>query len=110
MYWWSRYGSYRPGTSGLPHMGDVITDYSVRRGFYSQDAFAQAAGFSKRMIDYWENTMYLTDIERRIFLAKFLRIPPALLGLTVYSVMDDTYGIEDYTASLKRMTELAEED
>ena len=110
MYWWSRYGSYRPGLWGLPHMGDVITDYSVRRGFLSQDEFAKAAGFSKRHIDYWENTMYLADIERRIFLAKLLRIPPALLGLTVYSVMDDTYSIEDYTASLKRMTELAEED
>ena len=110
MYWWSRYGSYRPGEWGLPHMGDVITDYSVRRGFYSQEAFAQAAGFNKRTIDYWENTMYLTEMERRIFLAKLLRIPPALLGLTVYSVMDDTYAIENYTDSLKRMTELAEED
>jgi hypothetical protein len=110
MYWWSRYGAYRPGAWGLPHMGDVIKDYSVRRGFYTQDAFADAAGVSRRMVDYWENTMYLTEMERRIFLAKLLRIPPALLGLTVYSVMDDTHVIEDYTASLKRMTELAEED
>jgi hypothetical protein len=110
MYWWSRYGSYRPGAWGLPHMGDVIKDYRIRRGFHSQDAFANAAGYGKRTIDYWENTMYLTEMERRIFLAKLLRIPPALLGLTVYSVMDDTYVIENYTASLKRMTELAEED
>lgn len=110
MYWWSRYGSYRPGAWGLPHMGDVIKDYSIRRGFYSQDAFAIAVGCSKRMIDYWENTMYLTEIERRVFLAKLLRIPPALLGLTIYNVLDDPHVIENYTASLKRMTELAEED
>jgi hypothetical protein len=110
MHWWSRYGSYRPGAWGLPHMGDVIKDYSFKRGFYSQDALADATGYTKRTIDYWENTMYLAEMERRIFLAKLLRIPPALLGLTVYSVMDDTYAIENYTDSLKRMTELAEED
>jgi transcriptional regulator with XRE-family HTH domain len=91
-------------------MGDVIKDYSFKRGFYSQDALADATGYTKRTIDYWENTMYLAEMERRIFLAKLLRIPPALLGLTVYSVMDDTYAIENYTDSLKRMTELAEED
>ncbi len=110
MYWWSRYGSYRPGAWGLPYMGDVIKDYRMRRGFYLQEAFAQVAGFSKRMVEYWESNMYLTEMERRIFLAKLLRIPPALLGLTVYSVTDDTYAIENYTDSLKRMTELAEED
>ncbi len=110
MHWWSRYGSYRPGAWGLPHMGDVIKDYRIRRGFYLQDAFAQAAGFSKRMVEYWESTMYLTEMERRIFLAKLLRIPPALLGLTIYNVIDDRYGIEGYTESLKRMIELAEED
>ena len=54
--------------------------------------------------------MYLVDIERRIFLAKLLRIPPELLGLTVYSVMDDKYAIAGYTEQLKRMTKLAEED
>jgi hypothetical protein len=110
MYWWSRYGLYRPGAWGLPHMGDVIKDYSFRRGFYSQNALVDATGYTKRTIDYWENNMYLAEMERRIFLAKLLRIPPALLGLTVYSVMDDTYAIENYTESLKRMTELAEED
>jgi hypothetical protein len=110
MHWWERFGSYRPGAWGLPHMGDVIRDYRMRRGFYSQDVWASAAGVSRRMVDYWENTMYLTEMERRIFLAKLLRIPPALLGLTVYSVMDDMYAIENYTESLKRMTELAEED
>jgi hypothetical protein len=110
MYWWSRYGSYRLGAFGLPHMGDVITDYSVKRGFLSQEAFAIAAGVTKRMIDYWENTMYLAEIERRIFLSKLLRIPPALLGLAVYSVLDDNVLIEEHTDKLKRMTELAEED
>jgi transcriptional regulator with XRE-family HTH domain len=110
MEWWSRYGSYRVGSYGLPHMGDVITDYSVRRGFLSQEDFATGANVSKRTVDYWETNMYLSDMERRIFLAKLLRIPPALLGLTVYSVLDDTYHITDYTDKLKRMTELAEED
>jgi len=110
MHWWSRYGSYRAGTWGLPHMGDVIKEYRIRRGFYSQDQFSQAAGVSRRTIDYWESNMYLTEMDRRIFLSKFLRIPPALLGLTVYNVMDDTHVIENYTESLKHMVELAEED
>src|SRR5215472_2305400 len=102
MYWWSRYGSYRVGAFGLPHMGDVITDYALRRGFCSQDALAKAACVKKRMVDYWENTMYLAEMERRIFLAKLLRIPPELLGLTVYSILDDMSRIEGYTDKLKR--------
>ncbi len=110
MYWWSRYGFYRSGSFGLPHMGDVITDYRRRRGYSMQKAFAIAAGVSKRAIEYWETEVYIVDIERRIFLAKLLRIPPVLLGLTVYSVLDDINAIEGYTDTLKQMTELAEED
>ncbi len=109
MYWWERFGSYRVGSWGLPHMGDVITDYSRRRGYHSQKAFAIAAGVNKRSIEYWETEMYIFDMERRIFLAKLLRIPPALLGLTVHNVLDDK-DIEGYTQTLKHMTELAEED
>jgi hypothetical protein len=90
-------------------MGDVITDYRIRRGYASQKAFAIAAGVNKRSIEYWETEMYILDIERRIFLAKLLRIPPELLGLTVHSVLDDK-NIEGYTDTLKQMTELAEED
>jgi transcriptional regulator with XRE-family HTH domain len=91
-------------------MGDVITDYRRRRGYSLQKAFAIAAGVSKRTIEYWETEVYILDTERRIFLAKLLRIPPALLGLTVYSVLDDKTSIDGYTDMLKQMTELAEED
>src|SRR5689334_14807949 len=72
-YWWSRYGNYRPGRANLPHMGDVIVDYRSRR-YSSQTAFAIAAGVDKQTVAYWENNMYLTDPERRIFLAKMCKI------------------------------------
>ncbi|WP_376796961.1 helix-turn-helix transcriptional regulator [Thermogemmatispora sp.] len=79
-YWWRRYGDYPAGKCNLPHMGTVLREYRLRRG-WSQEELAQASGVEKRTVLYWEAAMYVADPERRIMLARFLQIPPALLGL-----------------------------
>jgi DNA-binding XRE family transcriptional regulator len=80
---------YSPGLYGLPHMGEVIADHRIKAGWTSQEAFAIVCGVDKQTVTYWENQRYLTDMERRILLSKLLKIPPALLGLTWYSMVDD---------------------
>jgi len=80
-YWWSRYGPFPPGEGILPHMGEVIAEYRKRLGYETQEQFARAAGVNLRAIVGWETTPMIHDHERRIFLAKMLKIPPALLGL-----------------------------
>ena len=84
---------YSPGLYGLPHMGEVIADHRVKAGWNSQEAFAIVCGVDKQTVAYWENQRYLADMERRILLSKLLKIPPMLLGLTWYSMVDDTTNI-----------------
>jgi transcriptional regulator with XRE-family HTH domain len=84
----SLHGKYSPGLYGLPHMGEVIADYRRRQG-YTQEALAIICGVDKQTVAYWESHMYLADMNRRILLCKILAIPPALLGLTWRSVVDD---------------------
>ncbi|GER84179.1 hypothetical protein KTAU_28150 [Thermogemmatispora aurantia] len=79
-YWWSRYGDFPPGDYNQPHHGAVIACYRKRRGWTQQD-LAIAAGVEWRTVREWEAIAMLNDTARRIFLAKLLRIPPALLGL-----------------------------
>ncbi|MBV9688747.1 MAG: helix-turn-helix transcriptional regulator [Ktedonobacteraceae bacterium] len=80
LYWWSRYGDFSPGMGILPHMGQVIAHYRKQR-YRTQLDFAKAAGVILRTIQEWEAAIMTNDQERRIFLAKLLKIPPALLGL-----------------------------
>lgn len=84
----SRYGDYTPGKYGLPHMGEVIADYRNRKK-YSQETFAVVCGIDKQTVVYWEKQIYLADMKRRIFLSKVLSIPPAFLGLTWRSFVDE---------------------
>ena len=107
-YWWNRYGTFSPGVGNLPHMGEVIALYRAKR-YRSQADFALAAGYSKRAIEEWESSVFTHDHERRIFLAKMLRIPPALLGLDWRLVaFDNNQG--EYKDPLPHMAELLEED
>jgi DNA-binding XRE family transcriptional regulator len=69
-------------------MGEVIASYRLKAGWTSQEAFAIVCGVDKQTVTYWENQVYLADMDRRIFLCKLLKIPPVLLGLTWYSVVD----------------------
>jgi DNA-binding XRE family transcriptional regulator len=107
-YWWERYGNYSPGRANLPHTGEVIACYRAKR-YTSQQEFAIAAGVDKQTVAYWENQMYLSDPERRIFLARMLKISPALLGLTWQQVVYQE-GKTASTSSLSHFADLAEED
>jgi transcriptional regulator with XRE-family HTH domain len=87
--------NYPPGLYGLPHMGEVIADHRIKAGWSSQEAFAIVCGVDKQTVSYWEKQVYLTDMDRRIFLCKLLNIPPALLGLTYASLIDDASSLID---------------
>jgi transcriptional regulator with XRE-family HTH domain len=80
LYWWSRYGDFSPGVGILPHIGEVIAHYRKQR-YRTQADCAKAAGVILRTVQEWQTAIMTNDQERRIFLAKLLKIPPALLGL-----------------------------
>lgn len=107
-YWWNRYGKFPPGEGNLPHMGAVIACYRSKR-YKTQGEFAIAAGVHKRSVEEWESSVFTHDHERRIFLAKMLRIPPALLGLDWRLVVYQNNKGE-YTDPIAHMVELIEED
>jgi DNA-binding XRE family transcriptional regulator len=104
----SRYEKYRPGRYGLPHMGDVIVDHRLKAGWTSQEIFAKVCGVDKQAVTYWESQDYLAEMERRIFLCQLLKIPPALLGLTWRSVLNDDQ-IPRYFKDAAYQTELLKE-
>lgn len=105
----TRYEQYSPGLYGLPHMGEVFADYRTRAGWSSQEAFAIVCGVEKQAVVYWENQKYLTDMDRRILLCKLLKIPPALLGLTWRSVINETE-TSSYIQDYEHEAELLKED
>lgn len=105
----SRYGNYSPGKYGLPHMGEVFADYRLKAGWNSQEAFAIVCGVDKQTVVYWENQGYLADMDRRIFLCKVLKIPPALIGLTWRSVIDEDK-TTTFTHALEKVAEFLEEN
>jgi hypothetical protein len=72
-------------------MGKVIVHYRQKR-YATQDAFAIAAGVTLRAVQEWETSVMTNDTGRRIFLAKMLKIPVALLGLDWHQVSDDPHG------------------
>lgn len=100
---------YPPGMYGLPHMGEVIADHRIRAGWTSQEEFAKVCGVDKQTVVYWENQVYLADMDRRILLCKILKIPPALLGLTWRSVADDDVA-KTFSSTLDGIAGLLEEN
>lgn len=107
-FWWSRYGNFPPGVGNLPHMGKVIAFYRLKR-YRTQVEFSIASGFDKRSVEEWESSVFTHDHDRRVFLAKMLRIPPALLGLDWRLVVFENNKGE-YKDPFSRMVELIEED
>jgi transcriptional regulator with XRE-family HTH domain len=105
----SRHEKYRPGRYGLPHMGDVITDHRLKAGWTSQEIFAKVCGVDKQSVAYWEGQEYLSEMDRRIFLCKLLKISPALLGLTWRSVLSDDQ-IPRHIKDAEYRTELLDEN
>ncbi len=111
-YWWSRFGLFAPGVSIYPHMGQVIAEYRIRRGFQTQKALAIALGYSERTIQELEGSMNLDapdSIERRMVLARLLQIPPCLLALDwrFMAYKDNTV---DQESPFSDMVGLMEED
>ncbi len=105
----SRYENFPPGKYGLPHMGSVIVAHRQKLG-WTQEYLAIVADVDKQTVAYWENLMYLSDMDRRIFLCKVLKIfPPTLLGLTWCSVIEGEK-TQEYINSFKRMSELLVEN
>src|SRR5579859_5757146 len=105
----SHYKNFSPGKHGLPHMGEVIAHYRKKAGWTSQESFAKVCGVDPKMVVYWESQAYLTDMNKRIFLCNFLKIPPAYLGLTWRSLVDDE-SLPHYVNSLERMADLLAEN
>jgi len=63
----------------------------------------------ERFVEEWETSVFTHDHERRIFLAKMLRIPPALLGLDWRLVaFENNKG--EYQDPISQMVDLIEED
>ncbi len=107
-YWWSRYGDFPPGEGILPHMGRVLAFYREIRGYRTAADFAIAAGVTKRTVDEWESLIMIPP-DRRVFLAKLLKIPPALFGLDWRLVVyQDNTGT--YTNPHENMSDIIEED
>src|SRR5713101_920648 len=82
--WWYAYGYFAAGEGNFPHIGEVIRYYRKLRGL-SKDELATSMQYTKRYIEMLESDQNLVMpelIPRRIMLAKALRIPPILLGLS----------------------------
>lgn len=101
---------YSAGLYGLPHMGEVIANHRLKSGWTSQEAFAIVCGVDKQTVAYWENQIYLADMDRRILLCKLLKIPPALLGLTWRSVAEIDLETSIFSRPSESMADLLEEN
>ena len=110
-YWWSRYGNFEPGEGVLPHMGQVVAHYRRQHGCKTQARFAIAADVTERTVIDWERLPMIESQERRIFLAKMLKIPPALLGLDWRLVYyQDNQGNHEAPVPPDHAIEIANED
>jgi transcriptional regulator with XRE-family HTH domain len=110
-YWWSRYGNFDPGEGVLPHMGQVIAHYRKKYGCKTQADFAIAAGVKERTIIDWECSSMIADQNRRTFLARMLKIPPALLGLDWRLIYyQDNQGTQSASIPPEHLVELLKEE
>ena len=93
-YWWYTYGSFDPGEHNLPHMGQVIRHYRGFRKWTIKD-FAKALQVTDHYVYEIESSSNLPEsISRRTAIAKLLKIPPALLGLSIITPIDQIIGDE----------------
>lgn len=91
LFWWEIYGPFRAGSDGLPHMGDVFSQYFEQSGLTTEQ-IAEKAGYTVRYIQQiknHENVNQPGQWERRRFFAKLFHIPPALLGIASVTVGDE---------------------
>ena len=87
-YWWYAYAPFEPGEHNRPHMGQVIRYYRELRGWAIKD-LAKASQVTEHHVYGMESSINMPDsISRRTALAKLLKIPPALLGLSLIAPAD----------------------
>ena len=105
-YWWYAYGSFDPGEHNLPHMGQVIRHYRGLRKWTIKD-FAKALQVTDHYVYEIESSSNLPEsISRRTAIAKLLKIPPALLGLSIIPPIDQNFDDEtenDITGIIKHI-------
>lgn len=97
-YWWKPYGDFQPGEDNLPHFGQVIRHYRSLLGWTKEQA-AIALNCTERYIEMLEsdrNKNMPKSNPRRAALAKILKIPPVLLGVSLVA-QDD--GIANHSAA-----------
>ena len=105
-YWWYIYASFDPGEYNLPHMGQVIHHYRALRQWTIKD-FAKALQVTEHYIYEIESSSNMPEsISRRTAIAKLLNIPPALLGLSIITPIEQVIGEEitnDITGVIKHI-------
>lgn len=105
-YWWYAYGSFDPGEHNLPHMGQVIRHYRGLRKWTIKD-FARALQVTDHYVYEIESSSNLPEsISRRTVIAKLLKIPPALLGLSIITPINQSIDDEienDITGLIKHI-------
>ena len=88
-YWWYAYAPFEPGEHNRPHMGQVIRYYRELRGWAIKD-LAKALQVSEHHVYEIESSGNMPEsISRRTLIAKLLKIPPALLGLSIIAAADE---------------------
>src|SRR5229473_7567413 len=88
-YWWYVYASFDLGEHNLPHMGQVIRHYRELRQWAIKD-LAKALQVTEHYVYEIESSSNMPEsISRRTAIAKLLKIPPALLGLSIIAAADE---------------------
>jgi transcriptional regulator with XRE-family HTH domain len=91
-YWWYIYASFDPGEHNLPHMGQVIRHYRELRQWTIKD-LAKALQVTDHYVYEIESSSTMPEsVSRRTAIAKLLKIPPALLGLSIITPIDQIIG------------------
>lgn len=105
-YWWYVYASFDPGEHNLPHMGQVIRHYRELRQWAIKD-FAKAMQVTEHYVYEIESSSNMPEsISRRTAIAKLLKIPPALLGLSMITPIDqiiDDGTVNDITGIIRHI-------
>src|SRR5260370_1178870 len=88
-YWWYAYAPFELGEHNRPYMGQVIRYYRELRGWTIKD-LAKALQVSEHHVYEIESSGNMPEsISRRTLIAKLLKIPPALLGLSIIAAADE---------------------
>src|SRR6266699_401165 len=87
-YWWYAYAPFEQGEYNRPHMGQVIRYYRELRSWTIKD-LAKALQVTEHYVYEIESSSNMPEsVGRRTAIVKLLKIPPALLGLSIITPED----------------------